>query len=191
MPTLSLNLSESRSLNPMTKLVLWSLSLLLGAVGALLSGCETAPLQPADTRARFHESANASVVLHFHRWDTINMLQPDTREGGFLPFLDRAGVRQALTAHQIGRELAVVVLGHSFSAEFETELVRDWNAFLFHEGFKRVVLLRSGFNKNIDGLIILHDSAIAASDERPLPDLAARAVFPPAARADVANPSGN
>ena len=163
----------------MTKSNLWRLTPGLVAVAVFLSGCETAPLQPVDTRPRFHESADASVILHFHRWDTINMLRPDTREGGFLPFFDRDGMRRALVAHHFGRTLAVVVLGHSFSNEFETELVRDWNAFLFSEGFQRVVLLRSGFSKDIDGLIIIHDSGVAAAHEEPSPDPVARAALPP------------
>ena len=173
----------------MTKMRFLTLALGLGAAGAFFSGCQTAPLPLVETGARFHEGANASVVLHFHRWDTINMLRPDTREGGFLPFLDRDGVRRALAAHQVNRNLVVVVLGHSFSPEFETDLVREWNAFLSAEGFQRVVLLRSGFTNEIDGLIIIKDSGIAAAHERPPAALAALAALPPAARADVANPS--
>ena len=173
----------------MTEIRFWSLALAFGAVGALLSGCQTAPVQSVESGQRFHESANASVVLHFHRWDTINMLRPDTREGGFLPFLDRDGVRRLLAANGVNRNLVVVVLGHSFSAEFESNLVRDWNDFLSGEGFQRVVLLRSGFTKEIDGLIIIKDSVIAAAHERPPTALAALAALPSAARADVANPS--
>lgn len=155
-----------------------------------LTGCETTqPQTRVDNRPRFHEGAMADVVLKFNRWDTIHLLRPDTREGGFLPILTRADVEAELKTQRLNRDLAVVVLGFLFSPELEMEYAREWDALLTAQGFKRVVVLRTGAGKDIDGLLVVKDFGIAAADEKQW-TAAAIAALPPAAGANAANPSG-
>ncbi|MSU57302.1 MAG: hypothetical protein EXS35_03820 [Pedosphaera sp.] len=164
-------------------------AIVASAMCAWFAGCQTAR-PAADIRPRFHEGASADVVLHFHRWDTIYMLRPDTRQGGFLPFFTRDGVKVELADRQPVRDLAVVILGYNFSPEIEAGLVRDWTQFLSAEKFKRVVLVRAGWGHEIDGLLIIRDSAIAAADDKGRPTAEKLAALAPAAGANVADSSG-
>lgn len=157
--------------------------------GLLLAGCATTGTQPV-AQKRFHEGAATDLVLRFNRWDTIHMLRPDSRQAGFLPILARADVERELKTRRLGRNLAVVVVGFLFSQEQEAQLARDWEALLSGHGFRRVVLLRTGSGNDIDGLPIVHDSAIAAGNETPSA-AATNRPRPSAARADVAHSSGD
>jgi hypothetical protein len=159
---------------------------------ALLAGLATscASFQQTATAPRFYEGAAADVVVRFYAWDSINIMRPDVRENGFLPLLDRDGAVRKLERPDIGRGLAVVVLGNLLTSAQESELIRDWDALLIERGFRRVVLLRAGSKDKINGLLVVHDSAMAAAnDERTRVAETFAAVTSPAG-ADVAHPSG-
>ena len=140
---------------------------------SLASGCATqAPLQTAVTR--FHEEASANLMVRFNRWDTIYVIRPDTREGGFLPIFTRADFEAKLNSEPMEHELAVVVLGFLNSATQELGLVREWSALLSQHGFRRVVVLRAGAGKSFDGLGVIYDSrrtSARATPDVPTPRL--------------------
>ncbi len=94
------------------------------------------------------------------------MLRPDSREGGFLPILNREDIERELKNQAVNRDLAVVVMGFLFSPDLEMRYVGEWDAFLSSQGFKRVVVLRTGASRDIDGLLVIHDSAIAAAHDK-------------------------
>lgn len=155
----------------------------------LLTGCETAQVAvKPENRPRFYEGARADVILKFNRWDTIHLLRPDSREGGFLPILTRADVEAELKTQHVNRELAVVVLGFLFPPDLESLYVGEWDALLSSLGFKRIVVLRTGVSRDIDGLLIIHDSAIAAGHDRQR-TTAPLAALPAPAGAHAADPS--
>lgn len=129
-----------------------------------LTGCVTTPSK-VDHRARFYESTSADVVIQFNRWDTIHLLRPDTREGGFLPILGRADLEKELQSRRTEHRLAVVVLGFLFPQDIEAQYAREWDALLSAQGFERVVILRAGMGKSIDGLLVVHDSGIGGIRE--------------------------
>jgi len=156
----------------------------------LLPGCETTG-PGAGARRRFQEGAAADLILRFYRWDTIYMMRPATRQGGFLPILTRADIERELKTRRLGHNLAVVVIGFLYSQEQEAQLARDWDALLLGQGFRRVVLLRAGSGKDIDGLLIVHDSGIAAVHDQPVAVATANAALPAAARADAPNSPGH
>lgn len=113
------------------------------------------------------------------------------RENGFLPLLDRDAVARRLDRLDSGRDLAVVVMGFMFTSVQESALFHDWNSLLSGHGFRRVVVVRASFKKGIDGLPVLYDSAMAAAHDDSNKFAATLAALPPAARANVAYPSGN
>ena len=128
-------------------------------LGLALAGCQTTAPK-ADNRHRFYDSALADVIIQFNRWDTIHILRPEIREGGFLPILTRTDFERELMAHSLGRQLAVVVLGFLFPPDLEAQYAREWDAVLSAQGFQRVVVLRTGMSKTTDGLLVVHDSSI-------------------------------
>ena len=121
----------------------------------------------------------------------MQMIWPDTRENGFLPLLDRAGVARELSRPGLGRNLAVVVVGHLYTPDQEAQMFHDWTALLTGPGFQRLIFLRAGSNSNIDGLIIVRESAIAQANDERRKVVATFAALPAATRADVANSSGH
>lgn len=131
---------------------------------AALTGCQTTT-QQVDTRPRFFESASASVILKFNRWDTIHILRPDTREAGFLPILNKSDVERELKNRPLDHNLAVVVLGFMFAPSEEAVYAKQWQELLFAQGFKRMVVLRVGASPTTDGLLVAYDSAIAGRNE--------------------------
>jgi hypothetical protein len=160
----------------------------LSVVCFWLAGCATDSAGQKDTRARFHESASANLVLRFSRWDTIYMTVPDSRQqDGFLPVLARTDIENQLQSWRGNKDLAVVVFGFLFPGPQEAQHIKEWEQLLTGYGYKRVVILRIGAAKGIDGLLIAHDSAIAAVDDKSPRPLSALA---PAFRTDVANPPG-
>jgi hypothetical protein len=166
--------------------------MLLASVAGLLVSCSSPSSKATTSRGRFHEGASANLVLRFYSWDSIHMTRPDTRENGFLPLLDRASVTRQLGRPDLGRDLAVVVMGFMFTAAEESALFHDWETLLVGErGFRRVVLVRASFKNEIDGLPILYDSAMAAAYDDQPKVAATFAALPAAARADVADSSGN
>ena len=131
------------------------------------------------------------MVVRFYSWNSIQIVQPDIREGGFLPVLDRESVTRKLDETKIEPDLAVVVLGQMFSNAQQDEVIRSWNSIFAERGFRRVVLVREGFKNKIDGLLILHDSAMGAAHDEPGKIAATFAALPAAAGANVAySPSG-
>lgn len=140
--------------------------MLLASVAALLASCSSVSSDGTGTRARFHDGASANVVVRFYGWDLIQIIRPDTRENGFLPLLNRASVVRELGRPDIGRDLAVVVMGSLYSLDQETQLFQDWKALLAGRGFRRLVMVRAGHKDEIDGLIIVRDSALAAPDDK-------------------------
>lgn len=156
----------------------------LAALAGLSTSCSTAPVS---TGRRFNEAASATMVLRFYRWDSIYMTRPDTREGGFLPLLSRDEVAREAVRRQVPRDLAVVTIGSTYGPDQLIILARDWKQFLAGQGFRRVVILRSSSKKQIDGLPVVDDSAIAGANDTPGNSLVSFAAVPPAARADAAH----
>jgi hypothetical protein len=153
----------------------------------ILAGCQTTVPQ-ADTRPRFYESASTDLILRFNNWETIHQLRPEFREGGsFLPILTLADIERQLGTQPVRRRLAVVVLGFLFPPDMEARYAREWDALLSARGFQRVVVLRTGAGKTIDGLLLVHDSSIGGAHDQVA---AARpAAFSPPVGANAANPS--
>jgi hypothetical protein len=115
-------------------------------------------LDPRADAPRFHEGAAASLVLLYNSDQSIFVTKPDTRENGFLPLMSREDVVRNLDRPELGRDLAVVVVGYLRTPEQDEEIMHDWQAVLGGHGFRRVVFLRSGFNDDIDGLPVIRDS---------------------------------
>lgn len=164
--------------------------LFLVFVAGLASSCST--LSPDDTiyAKRFHEADAASLVVRFYSWKAIHIVHPDIRENGFLPSLDRESIGERLDRPEIGRELAVVVLGYMFTKAEESDLIHFWDGLLHGRGFRRVVLIRAGFKNQIDGLPIVYESAMSAGHEPPAKAADPVAALATAAGADAANSSG-
>jgi len=152
-----------------------------------VASCSSVSPDGAKAHARFHDGAAANVVVRFYSWDLIHMTRPDTRENGFLPLLDRKSVARELCRPDVERDLAVVVLGNLYSLDQETQLFEDWKALLGERGFRRLVLVHAGYRYEIDGLIIVRDSVIAAADEQQRKAAATFAALPSAAGANVAD----
>jgi len=170
------------------KLFRW---LLLTLTAGLLVSCGSLTPEATKARGRFREGASANLVLRFYSWDSIHMTRPDTREGGFLPLLNREGVARKLDRPDLGHDLAVVVMGFMFTAAQEKALFHDWEAMLSEHGFRRVVLLRANLKKEIDGLPILYDSAMAAAYDDQHKFAATFAALPASVGANVADSSGH
>jgi hypothetical protein len=161
-------------------------------VCAPLTGCQTtAPKRQTDTRARFYESAAADTIMIFNRWDTIHITRPDTRESGFLPIYTKVDVERQLQNKRTGRGMAVVIFGFLFAPDLEAKFAREWETFLFAQGFQRVVVLRTGAGP-IDGLLIAHDSGIRGKhDQAAVTATGSKiAALAPAVGADATDPSG-
>src|SRR6185295_368802 len=107
---------------------------------------------------RFQETAKVNVVLHFLKWDSILITQPEYLEDGFLRLFNRDEVRQTLSTAHMGHEMAVVIIGPTYQGESLVDVIKDWNTMLNGFGFKRVVCLRAGGDNKIDGLPIIDDT---------------------------------
>ncbi len=125
---------------------------------ALVSGCATQGTGRKAAR-RFHEESSADLILKFNRWDTIQVLRPDSRQGGFLPIYERAALEAQLESSHMRRELGVVVLGFLFSNAQELSFAKEWADLLSKHGFRRIVVVRTGSTKGVDGLPVVYDSA--------------------------------
>lgn len=164
----------------------------LAATLLALASCSLAPPESGSLGPRFHEGNAANLVVRFYSWNSIQITRPDTRENGFLPLLDRAGVVARLGQVHTDRRLAVVVLGSMFSKAQEQEIIREWHQILNPCGFQRLVLLRAGFKDDINGLRVVYDSAINRADASSVlvPALAGVAQVAAPVGADVAHPPG-
>ncbi len=136
----------------------------LAALAWFVVSC--APLTPQAAGPRFHEAKAVNVVLLYSSETSIFVTKPDTRENGFLPILSRADTLRTVARPEIGRELAVVIMGF-MSPENQAALIASWQADLTAEGYRRVVCLAGNGESQIDGLLVLRDSAIAMRDVAP------------------------
>jgi hypothetical protein len=131
---------------------------LLTAMAGLAVSC--ASLAPEAACPRFREAAAADFVLIYNSDESIFVTKPDTRENGFLPLLSRKDIPGQLEQYAPARHLAVVVIG-KMSRPDQAALIQDWQTWLQARGFRRFVCLQAGYNDQIAGLPILHDSAMA------------------------------
>jgi hypothetical protein len=139
--------------------------LILPATALLLTSC-AGPGPVADARPRFREAAAANVVLNYAGGGRINVTQPECRENGFMIDFSQNTVGPALDRLNTGRDLAVVVLRWSHEREDINQLLVDWKDLLRSHGYKRIVCLEAGPLKQVQGLVILDDTALTGS---PLP----------------------
>lgn len=156
----------------------------LALLGCLLISTSCSTLSPG----RFYDGKSAEVILQFFGWESIYMTRPDTRQAGFLPLLSRDQVEQELKQRNIPRNLAVVVIGNTYSQVQVAQLAAEWKALLHKQGFRRVVLLRAGAGDGIDGLPIIEDSVISSAHDTQS-RTSTIASLPPAAGADAAHSS--
>ena len=159
----------------------------LVVLAALFVSC--ASTSPQAASRRFQEGSSVTMVLRFYSWNSIYMTRPDTREGGFLPLMSRDEIAREAARREVPRDLAVVTIGSTYSPDQLKLLARDWKQFLAAQGFRRVVILRSGFKQEIDGLIVVADSAIADPNGTPEKTPSTLATVPATAGTDVANSS--
>ena len=165
--------------------------LALMTLASLMASCTSISPEGAEAATRYSEGDSADVVLRFYRWDSIYMTKPESREDGFLPVLTRESIGREIARHRVGRSLAVLIIGFTYSADQDSPLVKEWKALLAQQGFRRVVFLRAGPDKNIDGLPILYDSAIGAVHDPHGKDFATLTALAPAAGANAPDPSGH
>ncbi len=118
----------------------------------LLAGCST---PPPDSRARFHDSSQASVVLQYNSRDYIFMTRPSYREQGFLRQIRRPDVPDVMDQMRVARQLAVVSLTWQLEGEELRTVLSDWKDLLKQCGFQRVVFVRGWGPTSVDGAIIL------------------------------------
>jgi len=164
--------------------------LFLVSVAGFVTSCGSLSSEDWFAGRHFHDAAEADVIVRFYGWNSIHLLRPDVREDGFLPKLDREGVARKLDRPDLGRGLAVVLMGYMFTKAEETQLIHDWDTLFSARGFRRVVLLRASSSDKVDGLLILHDSVMSAIHAEPQEFAVKVAAVPAAARADAANSSG-
>lgn len=138
--------------------IVWQLVLLVGLM-SFSTSCSTVSL------GRFYEEKSANVILEFYGWEAIYMTRPDTRQDGYLPLLSRAQVEHELGNRVMPHDLAVVVIGNTYSATQVPQLAGEWKQLLGERGFRRVVFLRAGTGKRINGLPIIEDSIISSADD--------------------------
>jgi hypothetical protein len=109
------------------------------------------------------------VVLQFSSWDYTFMVQPRYDEDGFLRPVRRDTLAQVLDGFKAQRDLAVVVIGWSYSPEDLGNLVAQWKTILGGCGFRRVVFLRSNAYNKLNGSLIIDDSttSVASAESSP------------------------
>lgn len=142
----------------------WFASATTALTAVVLTACAPQP-QSADTRPRFHEAASADVVLRYYRWEHINITQPEYREDGYLISMTGDNLGPAFERLRVRHDLAVVILGWAYAQTDLDKLVSDWKRVLRGHGFKRIVCLRAGRDKSVDGLLIIDDTK--QSDDTP------------------------
>lgn len=134
---------------------------MLSVLGLLISGC--ASTHPAtQARRQFREARSANVVLQFSSWEYTFLLQPRYDENGFLLQVPRDKVGQVFQRLNVQkRDLAVVVIGWSYTPEQMKQLVADWKTILGGCGFQRLVVIKSNGSKQINGSWIIDDSNLS------------------------------
>jgi hypothetical protein len=93
------------------------------------------------------------------------MTQPDAHEGRFLTIFNRDNIAAEITRRVANHNLAVIVMGDLYNPDQEAALFSEWKSLLGSCGFQRVVFLRFGRGKQIDGLPIVHDSVIGSVND--------------------------
>jgi hypothetical protein len=137
------------------------LALIALAAALICSGPGCASNSGSHARRYFRDEPSINVVLHFYRWDSIQMTRPDTREGGFLPIITRTELAEQLQSRVARRDAAVVVIGYSYSDAQLAAIANEWKQLMADQGFQRLTLLR-GSSKKIDGLPVLEETSLAA-----------------------------
>ena len=138
----------------------------LAGLAFTLVSCGSLTHTAFDSLPHFHEGTSANLVVIYYGEENIFVTKPDTRDHGFLPLMNRAGLLATLERPDIGHDLGVVVVGQMGSVETQRSLVDGWQSYLKERGFRRVVCLLAGPDDKIDGLPILRDSAnTTAADE--------------------------
>jgi hypothetical protein len=138
--------------------------LLLSVLSLFAVSCATT--QTAQETPRFHEGRHANVVLRFSSWDYTFMSKPFYAEDGFMQQVKRENLGQVLGRFQVGREMAVVVIGVQYNGAQLDEIVSGWKKCLGDCGFKRVVILRAGRTTELNGSIIVEDATLSAGSAR-------------------------
>lgn len=113
----------------------------------------------------FRGSESANLILQYFRPDTIYMKYPAAREGSFLTIFTRENILDGIQQHVSSRDLALILLGNIYTETQEAELFEEWTSLLKTCGFRRILFLRNGKNKKIDGLPIIHEFDIADAHE--------------------------
>jgi hypothetical protein len=113
----------------------------------------------------FHDAKSANLVLEYYRPDTIYMKRPDAHEGNFLTIFTRDNITTEVEHRVTQRDTAAIVLGYMYSPEQEAAIFKEWESVMKGCGFQRVVFLRANRSGKIEGLPVLHDSAIADLNE--------------------------
>src|ERR1041385_6240956 len=108
--------------------------------GALLSillftSCSSTPANP---HGRFHEEAQADVILRFAGWNSIRITKPDTTEAGFMPVYNFEEAQKVLAKTAIGKNLAVVICGFAYKTDEEAKQQSTWSSVLGGLGYRRV-----------------------------------------------------
>ena len=130
-----------------------------------IAGCAASGRKPV----RFHEGSRANVVLQFSSWDYTFMVQPRYDEDGFLRPVRRDSLNQVCDDFKVPRDMAVVVIGWSYSPEDLGHLVAQWKTILGGCGFRRVVFLHSNAYNRLNGSLVIDDSnsSLAAAGSAP------------------------
>jgi len=116
--------------------------------------------------APFTDAKSANLVLEYYRPDTIYMKRPDAHEGPFLTIFTTNNIASEVKRRVPQHDCAAIVLGYIYTPEQEQTLFKNWEGIMRDCGFQRVVFLRAGRHPGkIDGLPVLHDSAIAGLNE--------------------------
>ena len=137
----------------------------LPAMGLLLAGCLTS--QSPGAGRHFHEGSAANVVLQFSSWDYTFLVKPPYSENGFLQPVRRENIRRVFERLNVRRDLAVVVVGWTYTSQELNRLVAEWKSILDGCGFQRVVVLRPNTGNQLNGSLIIDDSNPSFSSAQP------------------------
>jgi hypothetical protein len=126
----------------------------------LLCSCAS---NPVGGHARFHNQADCDAIVRFSSWELITINKPDTREGGFLPLYHLPEAEKVLGRPDYPHRLAVVICGSFLSVSQEADLQKKWVAIFGGFGYQRVVFLRGAYHDQVNGLVVIRDVPLAAT----------------------------
>jgi hypothetical protein len=128
---------------------------------SVLCSCSSPTPISADSRARFHDSSSANVILRYYTAERVYLIKPEYREDGYLIDLTPTTLAPAFDRLQVQRNLAVVVLGWSYTDAQLESMAADWKIVLQNLGFKRVVSVRATGRKNdAEEALIISDTRL-------------------------------